>query len=293
MTSGLAGAVINPPECNLDEAAMMYHDRRCLQDLPDRAAGWGTSEAGADLPDDAVIVSDDGDFRDRVVSFLDGRVRSVWSAQRSDQLASLLKSPLLGFLLIDLWPVVADRVDQLRWIRSQVSIPIIATGTELDTADRILALKLGADACFAKTGDLQELWAIARALCRRECLARQAHVPAGERGVDRFNGWTLNRMTRALIDPEGKAVKLNRTQHALLAAFLAAPGRTLTRLQLLQATRLRADISDRSIDVQVLRLRRILERASSAGPIIATERGVGYRFVASVRRDDELLQVPR
>lgn len=265
----------------------MYHDRRCLRDLPNHR-GKRSAEAGADLLDDVVIVTDDGDFRDRLVALLEPRVRSIWSAQWSDDVPSLLTRQPLAFLLIDLWPIVAERLEQLRWIRSQVALPIIATGSQLDTADRILALELGADACFAKTGELQELWAIAGALCRRECLARQAHVAAGERGVDRFNGWTLNRMTRALIDPEGRTVTLNRTQHALLAAFLAAPGRTLTRLQLLQATRLRADISDRSIDVQVLRLRRILERASSESPIIETERGVGYRFVASVRRDDDL-----
>ncbi|WP_139025010.1 winged helix-turn-helix domain-containing protein [Bradyrhizobium sp. STM 3843] len=272
---------------------MMYHDRRCLQNLPKHTGNSSNSEAGADLLDDVVVLTDDGDFRDRVVSFLDGRVRSLSPAQWSDDLVSLLKREPLGLVLIDLWPVAADRLDQLRWIRSQVAVPIIATGSRLEAADRILALELGADACIAKTSELQEFWATARALRRRECLARQTYAPAAERGIDRFNGWTLNRASRALIDPEGKTVTLNRTHHALLAAFLDAPGRTLTRLQLSQATRLRTDISDRTIDVQVLRLRRILERTSAEGPIIETERGVGYRFVASVQRDDGLLRKPR
>jgi len=75
---------------------------------------------------------------------------------------------------------------------------------------------------------------------------------------------------------------LTKGEYALLVAFLESPQRTLTREQLLQATRVHEDIFDRSIDVQVLRLRRKLETDASAPRVIQTERGVGYRFAMAV-----------
>jgi DNA-binding response OmpR family regulator len=82
--------------------------------------------------------------------------------------------------------------------------------------------------------------------------------------------------------PDGSPVILTKGEYALLLAFLESPQRTLTREQLLQATRVHEDIFDRSIDVQVLRLRRKLESDASAPRVIQTERGIGYRFAICV-----------
>jgi DNA-binding response OmpR family regulator len=84
------------------------------------------------------------------------------------------------------------------------------------------------------------------------------------------------------VDPNGAQVCLSKGEYALLLAFLQAPQRPLTREQLLQATRAREDIFDRSIDVQVLRLRRRLEADPSAPGTILTMRGVGYVFALPV-----------
>ena len=81
-----------------------------------------------------------------------------------------------------------------------------------------------------------------------------------------------------MIDPGATPVSLSKGEYALLLAFLEAPQRPLSREYLLQATRVHEDIFDRSIDVQVLRLRRKLEVDSSAPRVIRTERGVGYVF---------------
>ena len=75
---------------------------------------------------------------------------------------------------------------------------------------------------------------------------------------------------------------LTKSQYALLIAFLDAPQRPLTREHLLQATRIHEDVFDRSIDVQVLRLRRKLETDPTAPRVILTERGVGYVFALPV-----------
>ena len=105
-----------------------------------------------------------------------------------------------------------------------------------------------------------------------------------EQGRCRFGGWQLDRRTRRLTDPNGTLVALTKGEYALLIAFLDAPQRPLTREQLLQATRMHEDIFDRSIDVQILRLRRKLEADPTMPRIIQTERGVGYRFAVPVER---------
>jgi DNA-binding response OmpR family regulator len=87
---------------------------------------------------------------------------------------------------------------------------------------------------------------------------------------------------RRLTDPGGTTVTLTKGEYALLVAFLDAPQRPLTREHLLQATRIHEDVFDRSIDVQILRLRRKLETDPSAPRIIQTERGVGYVFTLPV-----------
>jgi DNA-binding response OmpR family regulator len=109
-------------------------------------------------------------------------------------------------------------------------------------------------------------------------------VPDPDRSSYRFLGWQLSRRTRRLTDPKGELVTLTKGEYALLVALLDAPGRPLSREQLLQATRVHEDVFDRSIDVQILRLRRKLESNPSTPQIIKTERGVGYVFTAAVER---------
>ena len=111
--------------------------------------------------------------------------------------------------------------------------------------------------------------------------ASRARDPEG--GGYRFNGWRLERRTRRLVDANGMPVSLSKGEYALLLAFLEKPQRPLSREHLLQATRVHEDIFDRSIDVQVLRLRRKLEVDPSAPRVIQTERGIGYIFALPVQ----------
>jgi two-component system OmpR family response regulator len=105
-----------------------------------------------------------------------------------------------------------------------------------------------------------------------------------KRGRYRFGGWVLNRSTRRLTDPQGAPIALTKGEYAMLLAFLEAPRRPLSRECLLQATRVHEDVFDRSVDVQVLRLRRKLESEPGAPRIIRTERGIGYVFDLPVER---------
>jgi two-component system, OmpR family, response regulator len=159
---------------------------------------------------------------------------------------------------------------------------IITTGHRLDEIDRVVGLELGADDYVTKPFGLRELLARVRAVLRRHELGRLARAREPQRGGYKFGSWTLERQNRRLLTHDGVEVTLTKGEYSLLVAFLDAPCRPLTREQLLQATRIHEDIFDRSIDVQVLRLRRKLETESSAPRVIQTERGVGYVFTLDV-----------
>jgi DNA-binding response OmpR family regulator len=152
---------------------------------------------------------------------------------------------------------------------------IIIADERRDDIDRVVGLELGADDCVTTPFGIRELLARVRAVLRRN--ARRLAPPRDPaRGRCRFGGWQLDRRSRRLTNPDGAPVPLTKAEYALLIAFLDAPQRPLTREHLLQATRVHEDVFDRSIDVQILRLRRKLEADPRAPRIIQTERGFGY-----------------
>jgi two-component system, OmpR family, response regulator len=191
----------------------------------------------------------------------------------------------VNVVILDLRLGLVDGLDVLRELRSSSDVPvIIITGHRRDEIDRVVGLELGADDYVTKPFNLRELLARVRTIIRRLDRARtwSAHEP--ERGGYRFSGWRLNLRTRKLTDPNGAEVALTKGEYALLVAFLDAPQRPLSREHLLQATRVHEDVFDRSIDVQILRLRRKLEQDPSAPSVIRTERAVGYVFTLPVER---------
>jgi len=159
---------------------------------------------------------------------------------------------------------------------------IIITGHRCSEIDRVVGLELGADDYLTKPFNLRELLARTRAILRRFDAGRAAPPRHLERNRFRFLGWQLDLRIRRLTDPGGAQVALTNGEYAMLLAFLAAPQRPLSRDHLLQATRVHDDVFDRSIDVQILRLRRKLESNPRAPRVIQTERGVGYVFAAPV-----------
>jgi two-component system OmpR family response regulator len=171
-----------------------------------------------------------------------------------------------------------DGLDRLRSIRSKSDIPVIITSHRADDVDPIVNLELGADDYIVRPSP-RELLARSCAILRRRQVPRVA-----EGGGYRFNGWQLERRRRRLVDPNEKSVPLSKGEYALLLAFLEAPGRPLAREHLLRATRVHEDIFERSIDVQILRLRRKMEIDPNSARMIRTERGIGYVFAPPVER---------
>ena len=174
-------------------------------------------------------------------------------------------------------------LDRLRSIRSKSDIPIIITSHRADEIDPIVSLELGADDYIVRPSP-RELLARTRAILRRWQLPRAVQIRDPKGGGFRFNGWRLERDRRRLVDPNEARVLLSKGEYALLLAFLEAPERPLTREHLLHATRVHEDIFDRSIDVQVLRLRRKLEIDPNAPRMIQSERGIGYVFSLPVEQ---------
>jgi DNA-binding response OmpR family regulator len=174
-----------------------------------------------------------------------------------------------------------DGLGRLRSIQSNSDVPVIITRRCPDEIDCIVSLELGADDYIVRPSP-RELLARTRAILRRREMARVAQTRDPERGGYKFDRWRLERRERRLVDAKEMPVALSKGEHALLLAFLDAPQRALSREHLLQATRIHEDIFDRSIDVQVARLRRKLEVDPSKPRIIRTERGIGYIFALPV-----------
>jgi two-component system, OmpR family, response regulator len=230
-----------------------------------------------------LVIEDDPIMRGMVVDYLDQHNMRAVSASGRQELIHHFAASEPDLVILDLRLGQEDGFDLLREIRSRSDVPIIiTTGDRRDEIDRVVGLELGADDYVTKPFGLRELLARIRAVLRRQEAGRAAPQRNAERGRCKFGGWQLDRRTRRLADPNGTEVTLTKGEYALLTAFLDAPQRPLSREHLLQATRVHEDVFDRSIDVQILRLRRKLETDPSAPQIIQTERGVGYVFALLV-----------
>jgi two-component system, OmpR family, response regulator len=233
-----------------------------------------------------MVVDHDRSFQDLVATYLDEHdmlVTRVTTRGIGPEL--VMRRPSL--MIVDLRHDQDNGLDLLRDIRLRSDVPVITTGDGCSELVRVAGFELGADDHLAKPLNLRELLARIRAILRRRSAAPQrTSTPHNYR----FGEWHLNQRTRRLTGPNGDCVPLTKREYTLLVTFLNAPLRPLTREYLLQATRAHEDAFDRSIDVQILRLRRKLKINASAPCVIRTERGVGYIFSLPValERADEL-----
>ena len=230
-----------------------------------------------------LVVEDDPGMRRMVADYLGGHGIDMAVAACREEMLSHLARDSFDLMILDLRLGADDGLELLRELRLQSDLPvIIVTGHGSDEVDRVLGLELGADDYLTKPFSLRELLARIRVVLRRVETARNEPAAMAASGLSSFAGWVLNRRARSLTDPKGDEVALTKGEYALLVAFLDSPGRPLSREHLLQATRVHEDIYDRSIDVQILRLRRKLEDDPAIPTMILTERGFGYRFAVPV-----------
>jgi DNA-binding response OmpR family regulator len=229
-----------------------------------------------------LVVDDDPAIRDLVRDHLVEHDMEVSTAGSGAEMDKVLGSAHVDLVILDLKLPDEDGLSIARRLRERLDIPIIIlTGSRKEELDRVMGLELGADDYVTKPFGQRELLARIKAVLRRTEGQRAARRADTTRAY-RFAGWELNTGLRRLKSPDGRAVELTNSEYALLVAFLRAPRRVLSRDQLLESSRLHDDIYDRSIDVQILRLRRKIEEKANEPKLIRTERGAGYFLDTSV-----------
>jgi two-component system, OmpR family, response regulator len=234
-------------------------------------------------PVHVLAIDDDPSMRQMIADYLtdnDIRVTVVGSGK---EIAEVMARHTIDLLILDLKLPGEDGMQIARNLRAESDVPIIILTGRRDEADRVMGLELGADDYLTKPFSPRELLARIRALLRRT----RAHETIANglsriRGY-RFAGWELNVRLRRLKSPQGETIPTTNSEFNLLVAFLAAPQRVLSREQLLELSRLHDDeVYDRSVDVQVGRLRKKIEAKGARTQLIRTERGAGYVFTAIV-----------
>jgi two-component system OmpR family response regulator len=230
-----------------------------------------------------LVVDDDPEVTQMVANYLTEYNMRVVSASGRKEMERLLVESKPHLMILDLRLGKDNGLDLVRDTRLRSDVPIIIiTGFGLDEIDRVIGLELGADDYLTKPFSLRELLSRIRAVLRRSPSAPEDTSPNANRRRCQFGGWQLNLRNRSLSNPNGTTISLTKSEYALLNAFVDSPLRPLSRAALQQATRIHDNLSERSIDAQVQRLRRKLHIDPCAPQIIQTERGVGYIFVLPV-----------
>ncbi len=227
-----------------------------------------------------LAVDDDPAMRELIAEYLGGNDLRVTTVASGEEMSRVLAEQAIDVIVLDLRLSGEDGMDLAKKLRTDSTIPIIMVTGRKEEADRVMGLELGADDYITKPFSPRELLARVRAVLRRYKIVQEL-LPARDekRRAYRFAGWELNLRTRRLTSPQGKRIELTNGEFSLLQAFCAAPRRILSRDQLLGLSRLNnAEIFDRSIDVQILRLRRKIEANPRRPEYIKTERGAGYMF---------------
>ena len=231
-----------------------------------------------------LAVDDDPDLRNVVAQYLANNEMRITAVCTGAEMDEVLQRQVIDCIVLDLKLPGEDGLTIARRLREQGSIPILMLTGCTDEADRVMGLELGADDYLTKPFSPRELLARIRALLRRVKLHSTIADEVGKLRAYRFEGWELNLRLRRLKSPEGQVQVLPNGEFSLLAALLASPQRVLSRGQLIEHSHLYDDeIYDRSIDVQILRLRRKIEANPSEPKFIVTERGAGYVFAVPVQ----------
>ena len=193
----------------------------------------------------------------------------------------VIESECFDLMILDLKLPGEDGFAIACRMREKWDRPIIMLTGRQDEADRVMGLELGADDYLTKPFSPRELLARIRALLRRYGARGPAADDLAKVRAYRFAGWEVNVPLRRVTSPRGEIVPMTNGLFNLLIAFLGAPQRVLSRDQLLALSRLsEGEVYDRAIDVQVGRLRKKLQVASTS--LIRTERGAGYCFAEAV-----------
>ncbi len=234
-------------------------------------------------PTHIAVVDDEPDITQLIARYLGAQGLRVSQWHRGEDLLRAMADDAPALVLLDLGLPGEDGLEIARRLRERHRCGLVIVSGRGDAVDRVVGLELGADDYVTKPFDLRELLARVKAVLRR----LQPPAPAAEpaRGGFRVAGFHVDTDARRVTDAQGREVALTGGEFDLLVTLCRHAGRVLSRDFLLEATRGReAGPFDRTIDVQIGRLRRKLEAASpECMGIIKSVRGAGYLLVAPVQ----------
>jgi two-component system OmpR family response regulator len=229
-----------------------------------------------------LVVDDQREICDLVQEYLNGEGYRVSTAHDGVEMRQIMSQSPVDLVTLDLMLPGEDGLTLARSLRVESSVGIIILTGKGDIVDRIIGLEMGADIYLPKPFHLRELLASVKSVLRRAS-TQTAERQAARRSKARFAGWTLDLSSREIYSPSGKEVELTAGEFDLLAVFVNNPTQVLSRAGLLDLARNReAGPEDRTIDVQVGRLRSKLEDDPKKPTVIKTMRGRGYIFIPEV-----------
>lgn len=239
--------------------------------------------ASPESPGHILVVDDDREIRDLLGRFLSKHGFRVTAVADGKAMAKALADWKIDLVVLDLMLPGEDGLSLCRNLRAKSAIPIIMLTMIGEETDRIIGLEMGADDYLPKPFNPRELLARMKAVLRRAAAVKADGGP----NILQFAGWSLDLGRRQLQSPHGLLVDLSAGEFDLLAALAEHPQSVLSRDQLLDLTHGRAEAPfDRSIDMQISRLRRKIEANHTQPELIKTVRGGGYVFTAVVTQDE-------
>lgn len=229
-----------------------------------------------------LVVDDQQEICDLVQDYLTGEGYRVSTTHDGSGMRRVLSQAPVDLVILDLMLPGEDGLTLARALRSESGIGIIILTGRGETVDRIIGLEMGADDYLPKPFHLRELLARVKSVLRR-VQSRTGANPSPNRSRAEFAGWRLDLSSRELLSPTGEEIRLTTGEFDLLTAFVNNANQVLSRDRLLDLARNReAGPFDRTIDVQVGRLRRKLEDDPQNPSLIKTVRGSGYIFTPTV-----------
>lgn len=225
-----------------------------------------------------LVVDDDLRIRQMLIRYFEDEGYRVTGVADGAAMRESLRKNTIDIILLDLvLPGGEDGLSLAREVRSASDMPIIMLTGRDDVVDRIVGLEVGADDYIAKPFHLREVLARLRTVLRRRQPAAPQHLETGE--AIRFDGWRLDLGRRQLVTAEGNEIALTTGEFDMLAVLARHPGRVLSRDVLMDLTHGRnLEAFDRTIDAQIARLRKKIERDPKQPALIKSVRGIGYVF---------------
>lgn len=228
-----------------------------------------------------LVVEDDDFMRELMTIGLEQEGYKVTSAATAHEFRAVLPSVQPDLILLDLVLPDGDGLGLMKEARALSDVPVIIVSGKNELTDKIIGLELGADDYVGKPVDVKEISARIKAQLRRYQSMKKEEASALPRKSEAerlsFGGWILDRPQMQVFDSKGVSVNLTVKEFRLVEALVLSANRVLTREQLLDRARDEEhNVTDRAIDVQILRIRRKLHDKAGPGEIIRAIRGAGY-----------------